>query len=76
MFFGEERQLLVAAAAGRAASRLTPQIVRRRADEAVAGDEVMIEKRQRLVGGERGQPDRQPRQLYCHGIEVHAKKTA
>ena len=52
------------------------EIVGRRADQAVAGDEVVVEKRQRLVGGERGQPEREPRQLHRHRIEVHAEQTA
>ena len=76
MFCREERQLLLAATACCAASGLAPDIVGRRADEAVAGNEMVIEERQRLVGGERGEPDRQPGELHGHRVEVHAKETA
>ena len=46
------------------------------ADEAVAGNEVVIEKREWLVCRERRQPQREPRELHRHRIEVNAKKTA
>ena len=46
------------------------------ADQAVAGAQVMIEERQRTVARQRGQPQRQPRQLHRHRIEVHAEQAA
>ena len=51
-------------------------VLRSGAHEAVAGNEMVIEKRERLVCRERCQPQREPRELHRHRIEVHAEKTA
>ena len=68
--------VMTKAAAPRGLARLTTDVVHRCADEAVAGDEVMVEERQRLVGRKRGQPEREPRQLHCHRIQVHAEQAS
>ena len=60
-----------AAALGRPGEARQP-----RAEQAVAGLQTMIEKRQRPIGRERGQPERQPRQLHGHRIEIDAVETA
>ncbi len=48
----------------------------RRADEAVAGAQVMIEKGERTIGRERRKPQRQSSELHRHRIDVHAVQTA
>ena len=65
-------------AAGRQASRPTArhrrprQIAQPRADQAVAGGEMVIEKRQRPIRGQRRQPQRHPRELHRRRIEIDA----
>src|SRR5262249_10528985 len=49
-----------------------PQAGEPGAEKTVAGLQVMIEKTQRPVGGQRRQPQGQPCQLDCHGVEIHA----
>ncbi len=44
------------------------------AGEAVADAQVMVEERERTVGGERGQPQRQPRELHGRRIDVDAEQ--
>ena len=46
-------------------------ILERGADQAVADAKLMIEERQRPIAAERREPQRQPRQLHGHGIDVH-----
>src|SRR5262245_4324697 len=57
-------------------ARRAPQVVRRGADEAVADPQAMIEEPERLSAGERGQPERQARQLDGDGIRVGPGQTA
>src|SRR6185436_3160492 len=71
----EQRQRRGGAAA-RAARRLARDLVEPRADEAVAGAQVMIEEGERTVGGERAEPERQPRQLYGGRIQIDAVQAA
>jgi hypothetical protein len=53
--------------------RLPRQIVDRRADQAVPGAQPVIQECEGLVGRKRSQPERQPRQLHRHRVQVHAK---
>ena len=46
----------------------------RGAHQAVAGHQVMIEKRQRPIGRQRREPHRQLRQLHGHRIAIHAEQ--
>src|SRR5437016_3749506 len=59
-----------------ASARLTPHVGRRCADEAVARDKPMIEKRQRLVRSERRQPQRQAGHLHGRRIEIDAEQAS
>ena len=61
---------------GRSARRLSRDVDRRCADQAVAADEVVIEKRQRLVGRQRREPQRQARQLHRRRIQVDAEEAS
>ena len=56
--------------------RQPPQVVRRRADERIAAAELVVEKAERLVPGERGQPERETCELHGDGIRVDARETA
>jgi hypothetical protein len=40
----------------------------------VAGAQVVVEERERLLGSERGEPQRQARQVHGHGIHVHTEE--
>ena len=51
---------------------LATEIANAGANEAVANREVMIEKRQRPIGGQRRQPQRQTCELHGHRIEIDA----
>ena len=53
-----------------------PYIGRRGPGEAVAGPQVMIEERQRLVRRQGGQPERQARQLHGHRVEIHTEQAS
>src|SRR5438093_8896821 len=57
------------------AARLAPHVSRARADEAVTRHKPMVEKRERLVGGQRGQPQREARNLHSCWIEIDADET-
>src|SRR6266571_5205862 len=57
----EELSFPMRLAARSSAARLAPYVRRRRADEAVTRNQPMVEKRERLVGGQRGQPQRETR---------------
>ena len=46
------------------------------AEQAVADLQAVIEEAERPIGGERRQPERQPRQLHGHGIQVDAVQAA
>jgi hypothetical protein len=60
-----------------AGRRRTPREVRqRRAHQAVARAQVVVEKRQRPIAGERRQPQRQAPELDGHGVEVDAEQAA
>ena len=59
-----------------ASAWLTPHVGRRCADEAVARDKPMIEKRQRLVRSERRQPQRQAGHLHGRRIEIDAEQAS
>ena len=59
-------------AASPAGNRRPPQAGKPGAQQAVTGLKVVIEKRQRPVGRERRQPERQPRQLDGHRVHVDA----
>ncbi len=58
------------------AGPLPREIAKAGANKTVADGQVMIEKRQRPIGGERRQPQRQPRELHRHRIEIDAVETA
>src|SRR4030095_5732061 len=72
----KESVLACPLAALRSAAWLTRNVAGRCANQTVAGNETMVEKRQRLVGGERGQPERQAGNLYGRWIEIDAKQAA
>src|SRR4030095_4202438 len=63
-------------AALRSAAGLPRDVAGRCADQTIAGNETMVEKRQRLVGTERGPPEGQPGNLYSRWIEIDAKQAA
>src|SRR5689334_23826864 len=46
------------------------------AQEAVAAPQPVIQKRQRPIGSERGEPQRQPRELDGHRVDVDAVETS
>jgi hypothetical protein len=54
---------------------LAPEVGRRRADQAVAGHEPVVQERQRLVRGKRGEPQRQPRDLHGCRVQIDAEQT-
>src|SRR5580765_2092743 len=58
------------------AARLAPYVHRGRADEAVARNQPMVEEREGLVGGQRGQPQRETGNLHGCWIEVDAEETS
>ena len=68
-----ERQRSGPAALGR---RSRKHVERRGADQAVAGHQVMIEKRQRPICGQRRQPHRKLRQLHRHRVAVDAEQAS
>ena len=73
----EQRQRVVAVRARRLGRRRRPAKLREPgAEQAVAGLQMVIEKRQRPVGGERRQPERQPRELHRHRVDVDAEQTS
>ena len=55
---------------------LASQIVERCPDQAVAHSQVMIEKRERAICGEGRQPQREPRELHRHRVEIDAEQAA
>ena len=67
----EQRQ---GASAPRAPARVrrVPQVGEPRAEQAVADLEVVIEKAQRPIGRQRREPERQPRELDGHRVQVDA----
>ena len=52
------------------------QVGERRADEAVAAAQAVVEEPERLVGGERRQPQRHARELHRRRVEVDAVQAA
>ena len=56
--------------------RLSCDVDGRCADQAVAADEVVIEKRQRLAGRKRREPEREARELHRRRIQVDAEETS
>ena len=52
------------------------QVAEARANQAVAGGEMVIEKGQRPIGGERRQPQRQPRELHRRRVEIDTVQAA
>ncbi len=46
------------------------------ADQAVAHPDAMVQERQRPVPGESRQPEREPRELNGHRIQIHAEQAA
>src|SRR5207249_10329792 len=60
----------------RVTPRRPPQARQPCAEQAVAAHEMMVEKTERAIGRKRRQPQRQARQLYSHGVEVHTEQTA
>ena len=71
----EQRQSFLASSAS-ATTRLSAQIFRGGADEAVSRDEVVIEERERFVGREGCEPQRQARQLHGHRIQVDPEQAS
>ena len=51
---------------------LAEDVVERRARQAVARAQPVIEEGQRTIGRQRGQPQREPAELHRHGIDIHA----
>ena len=56
--------------------RWLAQVGEPRPEQAVSGLEAMIQKRERAVGGKRREPERQPRQLNGHRVQIHAVQAA
>ena len=61
----------------RAARRMLPlHVFHRRAHQAVACPQVMVEEGQRPIGRQRREPERQASELHRHGIDVDAVKAS
>ena len=65
-----------AAAARRPGVRRPAEIGEPRAEQAVADLQAMIEKAERPIGGQRRQPERQPRELHGHRVQIDAVQAA
>src|SRR5258705_2159984 len=71
----EKRQWLYERRTRAAPPRLAPDVIQRGADQAVAGNQPMIQERERLVCGKRRQPQRKTRELHRRPNEIDAKET-
>jgi hypothetical protein len=56
--------------------RLAPDIIQAGADQAVAGNQPVIQERERFVGSKRRQPQRETRDLHRGWIEIDAEETS
>ena len=58
------------------AAWLSTEVFRGRADEAVAGDEMVIQEGERLVSGQGCEPQGEARQLHGHRVQVDTEQAA